>query len=79
MLLAAHMHAVGQHADASWACMKAQYAECDLRAGLLLEQAALALLAATPPQPRKFAFQMVLAGLRYNMCGQKGLALHAYK
>lgn len=79
MLLAAYMREVGLPADANWVCMKAHYAEDNLRAGLLLEQASHCLLALAPPNTRKFAFQMVLAGLRYNMCGQKELALRAYK
>lgn len=52
--------------------------EDNLRAGLLLEQAAHCLLCLTPPHTRKFAFHLVLAGLRYDMCGQKGLAQRAY-
>lgn len=54
--------------------------EENLRAGLLLEQAAHSLLRLAPsPHTRKFAFHLVLAGLRYNLCGQKELALRAYK
>ena len=53
--------------------------EDDLRAGLLLEQAAHCLLALQPPHVRKFAFHLVLAGLRYDMCGQRSLAHRAYK
>ena len=50
-----------------------------MRAGLLLEQAAHCLLSLQPPHTRKFAFQLVLAGLRFDMCGQKGLAQRAYR
>lgn len=32
-----------------------------------------------PPLVRKFAFQMVLAGIRYICCGQKRIAIHAYR
>jgi hypothetical protein len=53
--------------------------EENLRAGLLLEQAAHCLLSQSPPHVRKFAFHLVLAGLRYDMCAQKGLAQRAYK
>ena len=54
--------------------------EENLRAGLLLEQAAHSLLRLAPaPHVRKFAFHLVLAGLRFNLCEQKGLALRAYK
>ena len=53
--------------------------EENLRAALLLEQAALCLLRVQPPSVRKFAFHMVLAGLRYNACDQKGLGTRAYR
>ena len=50
-----------------------------LRAALLLEQAALCLLRVAPPALRKFAFHMVLAGLRYSSCGQGALGARAYR
>lgn len=50
-----------------------------LRAALLLEQAALCLLRVAPPALRKFAFHMVLAGLRYSSCGQSALGARAYR
>ncbi len=53
--------------------------EDDLRAGLLLEQAAHCLLALQPPHVRKFAFHLVLAGLRYDMCAQRSLAHRVYR
>jgi hypothetical protein len=53
--------------------------EENLRAALLLEQAALCLLRVQPPAVRKFAFHLVLAGLRYNACDQKGLGTRAYR
>jgi hypothetical protein len=53
--------------------------EENTRAGLLLEQSALCLLYSTPPSRRKFAFQMVLAGLRYHAAGHKRLAVHSYR
>lgn len=53
--------------------------EENARAALLLEQAAYALLYPRQPSLRKFAFQMVLAGLRYHSCGQKRLAMQAYR
>jgi hypothetical protein len=65
--------------EAHLVCMKAHIIESDERAGLLLEQAAHSLLAMKPPQVRKFAFHLVLAALRFNMCNQGGLALDAYK
>jgi hypothetical protein len=49
------------------------------RAALLLEQAAYSLLCLRQPSVRKFAFHMVLAGLRFHSCGQKRLAMQAYK
>jgi hypothetical protein len=59
--------------------MRAHFEEENARAALLLEQAAFALLALRPAMVRKFAFQIVLAGLRYYSCGQKRLAIHAYR
>ncbi len=53
--------------------------EENLRAALLLEQAALCLLRVSPPSVRKYAFHMVLAGLRYNACDQKALGMRAYR
>ena len=50
-----------------------------LRAALLLEQAALCLLRVAPPALRKFAFHMVLVGLRYASCGQGALGARAYR
>ncbi len=50
-----------------------------LRAALMLEQAALCLLRASPPALRKFAFHMVLAGLRYASSGQAALGARAYQ
>ncbi len=53
--------------------------EENLRAALLLEQAAFCLLHVAPPHVRKFAFHMVLSGLRYNACGQVPLGVRAYR
>ncbi len=50
-----------------------------MRSGLLLEQGALCLLRTRPPQLRKFAFHMTLAGLRFNACEQKALGARAYR
>lgn len=78
MLMAAYLGATGRHADANWIAMKAHYQEDDLRGALLLESAAHSLLRLRPPQVRKFAFHLVLAGLRYNQGGQRALARRAY-
>ncbi|KAK9823583.1 hypothetical protein WJX72_003982 [[Myrmecia] bisecta] len=69
----------GQFGEANYALMKAHFQEENLRAALLLEQAALYLLHISPPGIRKFAFHMVLAGLRFNACDQKQLGLSAYR
>lgn len=50
----------------------------DLRSALLLEQAALCFLRATPTCPRKFAFHLVLAGHRFAKAAHRRHALHAY-
>jgi hypothetical protein len=52
--------------------------EEDLRAGLLLEQAAHCLLRLAPPHARKACFTLVLAGLRYDMSEQRHLSNRAY-
>ena len=53
--------------------------EENLRAALVLEQAAQCLLHTSPPHVRKYAFHMVLSGLRYNSCGQQQLGMRAYR
>lgn len=58
--------------------MRAHFDEENARAALLLEQAAYALLRVQLPATRKFAFHIVLAGLRYHSCKQKRLAIHCY-
>lgn len=45
----------------------------------MLEQAAHCLLRTAPPHVRKYAFHMVLSGLRYNACGQQQLGIRAYR
>jgi hypothetical protein len=45
----------------------------------VLEQAAQCLLHTSPPHVRKYAFHMVLSGLRYNSCGQQQLGMRAYR
>ncbi|KXZ49490.1 hypothetical protein GPECTOR_21g716 [Gonium pectorale] len=79
LLGAAVQSAAGRHRATSDALMRAQSEEENARAGLLLEQSAYAMLFARPPLVRKFAFQMVLAGIRYICCGQKRIAIHAYR
>ena len=49
-----------------------------MRAGLLMEQAALFLLQIPPPGLRKFAFTMVLAGLKYFQHAQRNLGIRCY-
>ncbi|KAK9916791.1 hypothetical protein WJX75_007099 [Coccomyxa subellipsoidea] len=80
MLLAAeYARQHGAYSEANYALMKAHFQEENLRAALLLEQAALCLLRVSPPSVRKYAFHMVLAGLRYNACDQKALGMRAYR
>ncbi|GLC57223.1 hypothetical protein PLESTB_001201000 [Pleodorina starrii] len=79
LLGAAVQSAAGRHRATSDALMRAQSEEENARAGLLLEQSAYSMLYARPPLMRKFAFQMVLAGIRYICCGQKRIAIHAYR
>ncbi|GIL73935.1 hypothetical protein Vretimale_5119 [Volvox reticuliferus] len=79
LLGAAVQTAAGRHRATSDALMRAQSEEENARAGLLLEQSAYSMLYVRPPLVRKFAFQMVLAGIRYICCGQKRIAIHAYR
>ncbi|MEW5318844.1 MAG: hypothetical protein WDW38_010029, partial [Sanguina aurantia] len=79
LLMAAFQQRIGRHLSTSHVLMRAHFDEENARAALLLEQAAYALLYLRPPSTRKFAFQMVLSGLRYHSCGQKRLAIHAYR
>lgn len=51
----------------------------DLPSAVLLEQAAYSFLMAQPPQHRKYAFHIVLAGHRYSKCGQRKHAFRCYK
>ena len=53
--------------------------DSDLRSALMLEQAAYCFLMAQPPQHRKYAFHIVLAGHRYSKCGQRKHAFRCYK
>jgi trafficking protein particle complex subunit 8 len=78
MLMAAFLSGIGRYADASWIVMKAHFQEEDMRAAVLLEHAAHLLLRARPPKVRKFAFHLVLAGLRYTKAGNTRLASSAY-
>lgn len=59
--------------------MRAHFDEDSARAALLLEQSAYCLLRMAPPSVRKFAFHLVLAGLRYHGSKQKRLAVHCYR
>lgn len=78
MLMASYLGALGRYADASYIVMKAHFAEEDLRAALLIERAALLLLRVQPARVRKFAFHLVLAGLRYSKGGARDLAARSY-
>lgn len=53
--------------------------DSDLPSALLLEQAAYAFLMPVPPQYRKYAFHIVLAGHRFSKCGQRKHAFRCYK
>ena len=58
-------------------CVHVQESD-SVRAGLLMEQAALFLLQIPPPGLRKFAFTMVLAGLKYFQHTQRSLGIRCY-
>ena len=50
----------------------------NVRSALLMEQAALGLLQTAPASLRKFAFTMVLAGLKYLNFSQRTLGIRCY-
>ncbi|KAI9345284.1 ER-golgi trafficking TRAPP I complex 85 kDa subunit-domain-containing protein [Obelidium mucronatum] len=52
--------------------------DSDLRSAILLEQSAFCHLKSNPPQRRKYAFYLVMAGDRFTKCGQKEHALRCY-
>lgn len=76
---AAYNTSVGQLLSANQVLMQAYEGEEMLRGALLLEQAALSLLFCVPPVPRKFAFQMTLAGVWYYNSMFKALSLRCYQ
>lgn len=76
---AGFLSSISRYTDASWILMKSHFQEEDLRAALLLEEAANLLLLATPPRLRKYAFHLVLAGLRYSKAGALTLASYSYR
>lgn len=79
MTWAAGYHiATGRHLAANQCLMRAHYDEENARAALLLEEASYCLLRAAPPARRKYAFGLVLAGLRYQSARVRRLAAHCY-
>jgi len=78
VMLADFLTALSRFNDAGTILMKSHFQENDIRAALLLDRAAHLLLQGTKAQLRKFAFHMVLAGLRYNKAGAQELAARAY-
>ncbi|KAL6758247.1 ER-golgi trafficking TRAPP I complex 85 kDa subunit-domain-containing protein [Haematococcus lacustris] len=79
LISATYLQAAARFLPASVILMRAHFEEENARAALLLEQSAYCLLYPLLPSQRKFAFQMVLAGLRYHAAGQKRLAIQAYR
>ncbi|KAH8018713.1 hypothetical protein HPB51_010691 [Rhipicephalus microplus] len=69
---------VGQASVAAGQLIRLTSEGSDLRSALLLEQAALCFLRATPICPRKFAFHLVLSGHRFAKAAHRRHALHAY-
>ncbi|KAH9302441.1 hypothetical protein KI387_014024 [Taxus chinensis] len=72
------LKARGQYKDAANVYNRISSEEPSLRAGVLLEQTAYCYLRAKPTMLRKFGFYLVLAGNRYNICGQRKHAIRAY-
>lgn len=78
VLCAAALDAAGALREATVPLTRASYDEANIRAALLLEQAALFYARASPPRRRKSAFHLVLAGHRYNLAGSRVHAARAY-
>lgn len=72
------LKAKGLHKDAAHQFIRMPN-EADLPSALFLEQAAHSFLNCRPPKIRKYAFHNILAGHRFNKCGQRKHALRAYK
>lgn len=70
---------LGLYQEAAFHLVRMTDEKDDLRSALLLEQAAHCYLKMPNPQPKKFAFQLVLAGLRFSKCGQKLHAIRCYE
>lgn len=69
---------LGMNSDAAYYLIKLTAETDDLRSALLLEQAAHCFLKLKDPQPRKFAFHLILAGHRFSKCAQRRHALRCY-
>eukprot|EP00899_Mesostigma_viride_P026486 jgi/Mesvir1/7021/Mv09151-RA.1 len=78
LTLVAVLRARSLHKDAALGLIRASHEETSLRVGLLLEQAGFCFLSLDPPLVRKYAFNLVLAGHRYNQCFQRRHAVRAY-
>ncbi|XP_039251873.2 trafficking protein particle complex subunit 8-like [Styela clava] len=69
---------LGQFNEAAFYLIKVTNETDDLRSALLLEQAAHSYLKMKEPQPKKFAFHLILAGHRFSKCAQRAHALRSY-
>ncbi|XP_052230198.1 trafficking protein particle complex subunit 8-like isoform X4 [Dreissena polymorpha] len=68
----------GKYKEAAMQFIKMMSEESDLRAALLLEQAAHCFINMRPPMVRKYAFHMILSGHRFTKSGQRKHALRSY-
>lgn len=73
------LRAAKMYIEASKQLIRMTSMDQDLPSALLLEQAAYSFLMAQPPQHRKYAFHIVLAGHRFSKCGQRKHAFRCYK
>ena len=64
--------------DASLILLRASTLESPLSAALLLERAAICDLQNLPSLFRKYAFHLVMAGLKYHSCNQDKHAVRCY-
>ncbi|CAH0382112.1 unnamed protein product [Bemisia tabaci] len=69
----------GMYCEAAKQLIRMTSEDSDLRSALLLEQASYCYLHSRKPRmPRKYAFNLVLAGHRFNKAGQKKHTLRCY-
>ncbi|KAL1775313.1 trafficking protein particle complex subunit 8 isoform X2 [Sigmodon hispidus] len=78
LLSAEILKSQSKYSEAAALLIRLTSEDSDLRSALLLEQAAHCFINMKSPMVRKYAFHMILAGLRFSKAGQKKHALRCY-